>query len=87
MDKNIKKGLITGTIGVIFVGLQPIVALLRPITIDAYLSGAMTCLVEAMIFFPIMLFEFKVMNSNTKKINDKQLMAKTNRNETNTSDN
>ncbi|MFW9999231.1 MAG: DMT family transporter [Candidatus Hodarchaeota archaeon] len=68
MDKNIKKGLITGFIGIIFVGLQPIVALLRPIAIDAYLSGAMTCLVETMIFFPIMLIEFKAMNSNKQKI-------------------
>ncbi|MFX0004985.1 MAG: DMT family transporter [Promethearchaeota archaeon] len=67
VDKNIKKGLITGTIGVIFVGLQPIIALLRPIAIDAYLSGAMTCLVEALIFFPIMLFEFKLMSSNARK--------------------
>jgi len=70
LDKNIKKGLITGFIGIIFVGLQPIVALLRPITVDAYLSGAMTCLVEVMIFFPIMLIEFKLMKSNKQKMNN-----------------
>jgi len=69
LDKNTKKGLITGLIGIIFVGLQPIIALLRPVTIDAYLSGAMTCLIETMIFFPIMLIEFKLMNSNKQKIN------------------
>ncbi|MFX1388315.1 MAG: DMT family transporter [Promethearchaeota archaeon] len=69
MDKNTKKGLITGLIGIIFVGLQPIIAILRPDPVDAYLSGAMTCLVEAMIFFPIMLIEFKLMNSNKQKIN------------------
>jgi drug/metabolite transporter (DMT)-like permease len=68
LDKNIKKGLLTGTIGVIFVGLQPIIALLRPISIDAYLSGAMTCLVETMIFFPIMLLEFKFKNSSKRKM-------------------
>ena len=67
MDNNIKKGLITGFIGVIFVGLQPIVAILRPIAIDAYLSGAMTCLVETMIFFPLMLIELKMMNLNNQK--------------------
>lgn len=52
-----------------FVGLQPIIALLRPATIDAYISGAMTCLIETMIFFPIMLIEFKLMNSNKQKTN------------------
>ncbi len=72
LDKNIKKGLLTGTIGVIFVGLQPIIALLRPSVIDAYLSGAMTCLVETMIFFPIMLVELKFMNSGTRKINNQK---------------
>ena len=72
LDRNIKKGLLTGSIGIIFVGLQPIVALLRPLAIDAYLSGAMTCLVETMIFFPIMLFEFKFMKSSTKKINNRE---------------
>ena len=68
MDNNTKKGLITGCIGVIFVGLQPIIALLRPSAIDAYISGAMTCLVEVMIFFPIVLIEFKLMKSSKQKI-------------------
>ncbi len=70
MDKNIKKGLLTGTIGVIFVGLQPIIALLRPYTVDAYLSGAMTCLVETLIFVPIMIFEFIIKNSNKRSKNN-----------------
>jgi len=70
LDKNIKKGLITGFIGIIFVGLQPIVALLRPSTVDAYLSGAMTCLVQALIFLVIMLFELKIMNINRQKKNN-----------------
>ncbi|MCK4780218.1 MAG: DMT family transporter, partial [Candidatus Lokiarchaeota archaeon] len=38
--------------------------------IDAYLSGAMTCLIEAMIFFPIMLFELRVMNLNKQKMDN-----------------
>ncbi|MFW9826853.1 MAG: DMT family transporter [Candidatus Thorarchaeota archaeon] len=71
MDKNTKKGLITGFFGVIFVGLQPIIAIMRPTAVDAYLSGAMTCLVEALIFFPILLIEFKVVSSNSR-INDKK---------------
>ncbi len=68
MEKNIKKGLLTGTIGVIFVGLQPIIALLRPATVDAYLSGAMTCLVETMIFIPIMIFEFIFKKSSKRNL-------------------
>ena len=70
MEKNTKKGLITGLIGFIFVGLQPIIAILRPKAADAYLSGAMTCIVEMMIFLPIMLIEFKLMNSNNQKFNN-----------------
>jgi len=70
LDKNVKKGLITGFIGILFVGLQPIVALLRPSTVDAYISGAMTCLVETLIFFPIMLIEIKVMYSKHENVNN-----------------
>jgi len=54
---NTKKGLIFGAFGVIFVGFQPVVANSRPHILDAYLSAAMTCLVEAMIFLPILLLE------------------------------
>ena len=66
LEKNTKKGLLAGLFGVFFVGLQPIVAILRPIAADAYLSGAMTCVVEMMIFFPIMLIEVKLINSNNQ---------------------
>jgi drug/metabolite transporter (DMT)-like permease len=66
LDKNVKKGLITGFIGIIFVGLQPIIALLRPSAVDAYLSGAMTCLVETMFFLPIMMIELKILNSRNQ---------------------
>ncbi|MFX0043585.1 MAG: DMT family transporter [Candidatus Hodarchaeota archaeon] len=76
MEKNTKKGLITGLIGVIFVGLQPIVAILRPNAADAYLSGAMTCIVEMMVFFPIMLIEFKLMNSNNQIFNKRENKVK-----------
>ncbi len=65
-SENLKKGLIFGTIGVIFVGLQPIVAILRPSAMDAFLFAAMTCLVETAIFFPLMLIEIKKRNSNKK---------------------
>jgi len=65
-SENLKKGLIFGTIGVVFVGLQPIVAILRPSAMDAFLFAAMTCLVETAIFFPLMLIEIKKRNSNKK---------------------
>lgn len=72
MDKKVKKGLLTGIIGVIFVGLQAVLTQLRPPSVDAYLSGAMTCLVETIIFFPIMLIEFRFMNSSTQKLNNQE---------------
>ncbi|MFX1316468.1 MAG: DMT family transporter [Promethearchaeota archaeon] len=68
---NTKKGLIFGIVGVIFVGFQPIVAILRPSVIDAYLFAAMTCIVETIIFCPLMLIEIKSRNSNKKKGIDK----------------
>lgn len=64
---NLKKGLIFGTIGVIFVGLQPIIALVRTSAMDAYLFAAMTCLVETAIFFPLMLIEIRKRNSYKNK--------------------
>ncbi|MFX1427926.1 MAG: DMT family transporter [Promethearchaeota archaeon] len=63
MGNYSKKGLIFGIIGVIFVGLQSVVAVSRPKMLDpitdAHISATMTCLVEAMIFFPLMLIELK----------------------------
>ncbi|MFW9947717.1 MAG: DMT family transporter [Candidatus Odinarchaeota archaeon] len=60
MGSNIKKGLIFGILGNILVGFQPIVANSRPESIDAYIFAAMTCLVEATIFIPLMLIELKL---------------------------
>ncbi|MHA2392836.1 MAG: DMT family transporter [Promethearchaeota archaeon] len=54
-----KKGLIYGFIGTIFVGLQPIVAISRPEMVNTHISAAMTCLVETLIFLPLMLVELK----------------------------
>ncbi|MFX1321913.1 MAG: DMT family transporter [Promethearchaeota archaeon] len=65
-SENLKKGLIFGTIGVVFVGLQPIVAILRPSAMDAYQFAAMTCLIETILFFPLMLIEIKKRDSNKK---------------------
>ena len=67
MENKTKKGLIFGIIGVIFVGLQPIVAKSRPPVLDAYISAAMTCLVETLIFFPLMCIELRKIKSNNQK--------------------
>ena len=62
-----KKGLIFGLLGDFFVGFQPIVANSRPMTLDAYIFAAMTCLIEALIFFPIMVIEIKLNRRKNKK--------------------
>ncbi|KKN28736.1 hypothetical protein LCGC14_0851280 [marine sediment metagenome] len=73
MEKKAKIGLIYGIVGVIFVGLQPIVANSRPPVLDAYVSAAMTCLVETLIFFPLLLIELKKLNSNNQKSVDNKI--------------
>ena len=68
MDKNTKKGLLFGIIGIVFVGLQPIVAISRPDIVDSYLAAAMTCLVEATIFLPLMLIEWRRIKKNDNEV-------------------
>ncbi|MCK4285361.1 MAG: DMT family transporter [Candidatus Lokiarchaeota archaeon] len=50
--------------GIIIVGFQPIVANARPQSLDAFIFAAMTCLVEAIMFFPLMMMEIKRKKSN-----------------------
>lgn len=71
-----KKGLILGIIGVIFVGFQPIVAISKPSMLNAHISAAMTCLVEAMIFFPLMLIELKKIKKDNliHEVNPKSIL-------------
>lgn len=64
-----KKGLLFGVIGIVFVGFQPIVAISKPSMLNAHISAAMTCLVEAIIFFPLMLIELKK-NKKDKNIRE-----------------
>ncbi|MFW9948939.1 MAG: DMT family transporter [Candidatus Thorarchaeota archaeon] len=66
MDAKLKKGIFFGLIGNLFVGFQPIVANSRPESLDALIFASMTCLVEAMIFFPIMLIEIN--RKSSKKL-------------------
>ncbi|MFX1324259.1 MAG: DMT family transporter [Promethearchaeota archaeon] len=65
-----KKGLIYGFIGTIFVGLQPIVAISRPAMVNAHISAAMTCIVETLIFLPLMLVEVKRIRKDTQELNE-----------------
>jgi drug/metabolite transporter (DMT)-like permease len=68
VDKDTKKGLLFGIIGIVFVGLQPIVAILRPDVVDSYLAAAMTCLVETTIFLPLMLIEWRKIKKNNNDV-------------------
>jgi drug/metabolite transporter (DMT)-like permease len=70
LDKNTKKGLLFGITGIIFVGLQPIIANSRSSSLDAYISAAMTCLVETFIFLPLMLIEFRKIKGDNREFNN-----------------
>ena len=59
VDVSTKKGLLFGGLGVFIVGFQPIIANARPESLDAFIFAAMTCLVEAVMFFPLMLMEIR----------------------------
>ncbi len=65
MEKtNLKKGLIFGIFGTILGGFNPIIANSRPEIIDAYLFAAMTVIVQAIIFIPLMLVERNKLKSD-----------------------
>lgn len=74
MSNNLKKGLIFGVIGNILVGFQPIIAISTK-SIDSHAFAAMTCLIEALLFLPLMLLELRL---NNKKESGK-IDLKTNR--------
>ena len=59
MSNNLKKGLIFGVIGTILVGFQPIIANSAK-SIDSHVFAAMTCLIEATIFLPLMILEMRI---------------------------
>ena len=70
MINDRKKGLLFGVLGVFFVGLQPIIAIARPKSLDSFIFAAMTCLIEAAIFFPLILVERKI---NRNKANSPEI--------------
>jgi drug/metabolite transporter (DMT)-like permease len=63
-NENYRKGVLFGIIGVILIGFQPIIALSRPAEIDMMIFVAMTCLIQALLFFPIMMMERKKIRSD-----------------------
>lgn len=54
-------------ISLFLVSLQPIVAISRPRVLDVYIFAAMTCIIEATIFFPLMLIERQKIKSEIEK--------------------
>ncbi|MEJ2295475.1 MAG: hypothetical protein P8Y23_12005, partial [Candidatus Lokiarchaeota archaeon] len=60
MINDRKNGVLFGLLGVFFVGLQPIIAIARPKSLDSYFFAVMTCLIEAAIFFPLIFVERKI---------------------------
>ncbi len=61
---NYRKGILFGIICIILIGLQPIIALSRPAEIDSMTLAAMTCLIQALLFFPLMIMERKKIKSD-----------------------
>ena len=59
MSNSLKKGLIFGVLGTILVGFQPIVAISAK-SIDSHVFAAMTCLIEAAIFLPLVFLEIRM---------------------------
>ena len=67
MEKeNLKKGIIFGLMGTVIGSFNPIIANSRPMIIDAYLFAAMTVIVQALFFFPLMMVERKKLKSDFK---------------------
>ncbi|MHA1478733.1 MAG: DMT family transporter [Promethearchaeota archaeon] len=79
MNNKLKKGLVFGVIGNFFVGFQPIIANSRPAALDAHIFASLTCLVEAVIFLPLIIIEkkVKIAKNNNANTNHNNSMIKT----------
>ena len=66
-NENYVKGIFFGILCIILVGMQPVIANARPLSLDPYFFAATTCIVEAIIFFPLMLIERKRIRLSHKK--------------------
>ena len=78
MDET-KKGLVYGIVGTLLVGFQPIVANSRPAVLDAYIFAAMTCIVETIIFLPLVIKDLlqpfnKQITREIRKYNAKKIL-------------
>jgi drug/metabolite transporter (DMT)-like permease len=62
--EHLKKGIIFGLMGTFIGSFNPIIANSRPMIIDAYLFAAMTVIVQALFFFPLMMVERKKLKSD-----------------------
>jgi drug/metabolite transporter (DMT)-like permease len=74
LKEEYKKGIIYAILGNIFVSFQPIIANSRPLILDAHLFAAMTVLIEALVFLPIMIIELKVKNDKNNKENNSKIL-------------
>lgn len=70
-NKNYVKGIIFGIVSLLLVSLQPIVALSRPSVLDVHIFAAMTCIVETIIFIPLMLLERQKIKSEMERPSSK----------------
>ena len=62
MNKTIMKkkryiGILYGLVALFLIGIEPIIINSRPNMIDAYLFAAMTCIIQAIFFFPFHLIK------------------------------
>lgn len=71
---NLKKGIIFASIAIFTIGLQPVISNARPKIVDPYLFGAITALIEAVIFLPIYILErrkLKKQLENSSELHEK----------------
>jgi len=59
-----RKGILYGIICVIIIGFQPIIVLLRPAEVDLMIFAAIICLIQALLFFPLVIMERKKIKSD-----------------------
>jgi drug/metabolite transporter (DMT)-like permease len=65
-QKSLIKGVAYAALSLLFVSFQPIIANARPEELDAFLFAAATCIVEALVFFPMLIIETRVLNNRMK---------------------
>ena len=64
---DLRKGVIYCSIGVFLIGLQPVIANSRPKTIDPFIFGGITAIIEALIFMPFYFIERKSIKKEKRR--------------------